>query len=91
MPEPSLTEIHFAVTQNTQILKKMDKILTGGDEPEEGLVYKHQGLSARVKAVETDEKRREAADARRNVAILGALVAAIGTVIKAIWDSVTKG
>lgn len=59
-------------------VNRLDKILTGGDEPDEGLVYRHQDTKHRVESLEKEE-------AKRAWYTRAAILAALSAFVKSFW------
>ena len=78
--EPTLTDIHVDVQTTMRLAQKMDKLLTGGDELNKGLIYEHNKTRGRVEVLEKTE-------AVRRKWVLTAVTAAIGSVAAGIWTA----
>jgi hypothetical protein len=81
--EPTLLNIHTEIKTVSRTVQRMDKLLTGGDELEKGLIYQHNKLSYRVGDLEDSERTR------RKLTI-AAVTAAIGSSIVMLFEFFRK-
>lgn len=74
----TLIALNSKVEVNTNILKRMDSLVTGGDDPSKGLIHDQQETRYRVETLERCEDRRKK---MIGAAVGAAITSTIGAII----------